>query len=86
MTVIGNTPGLQVQVLELQTSFMTVYRLHIFKTSMPVFLAKNTFMFFVENDDETKSVLNLWSNGLVVKALDSQSRGPRFKTTGWLQG
>ena len=24
----------------------------------------------------------LWSNGLVVKALDSQSRGPVFKTTG----
>ena len=28
----------------------------------------------------------LWSNGLVVKALDSQFRGPVFKTTGWLQG
>ena len=28
----------------------------------------------------------VWSNGLVVKALDSQSRGPVFKTTGWLQG
>ena len=28
----------------------------------------------------------LWSNGLVVKALDSQSRSPVFKTTGWLQG
>ena len=27
-----------------------------------------------------------WSNGLVVKALDSQSRGPMFETTGWLQG
>ena len=27
-----------------------------------------------------------WSNGLVVKALDSQSRGPVFKTAGWLQG
>ena len=26
-----------------------------------------------------------WSNGLVVKALDSQSRGPVFKSTGWLQ-
>ena len=31
-------------------------------------------------------VMELWSNGLVVKALDSQSRGPMFKTTGWLQG
>ena len=28
----------------------------------------------------------LWSNSLVVKALDPQSRGPMFKTTGWLQG
>ena len=27
---------------------------------------------------------SLWSNGLVVKALDSQLRGPVFKTTGWL--
>ena len=26
------------------------------------------------------------SDGLVVKVLDSQSRGPMFKTTGWLQG
>ena len=25
----------------------------------------------------------LWSNDLVVKALDSQSRGPVFKTSGW---
>ena len=30
--------------------------------------------------------VNLWSNGLVVKALDSQSRGPVFKTSEWLQG
>ena len=29
---------------------------------------------------------NIWSNGLVVKALDSHSRGPVFKTTGWLKG
>ena len=28
----------------------------------------------------------LWSIGLVVKVLDSQSKGPVFKTTGWLQG
>ena len=26
------------------------------------------------------------SNGLVVKALDFQTRGPVFKTTGWFQG
>ena len=28
----------------------------------------------------------LWSNGLVVKALDSQSKSLVFKTIGWLQG
>ena len=28
----------------------------------------------------------IWSNGLVVKVLDSQSTSPVFKTTGWLQG
>ena len=28
----------------------------------------------------------IWSDGLVVKSLDPQSRGPVFKTTGWLQG
>ena len=27
-----------------------------------------------------------WSKGLLVKVLDSQSRDPVFKTTGWLQG
>ena len=27
-----------------------------------------------------------WSNGLMVKVMDSQSRGPVFKTTGCLQG
>ena len=25
-----------------------------------------------------------WSNGLVVKVLDSQFSGPMFKTTGWV--
>ena len=34
----------------------------------------------------TQVEYSLLSNGLVVKALDSQSRGPVFKTTGWLQG
>ena len=29
---------------------------------------------------------NKWSNDLVVNALDTQSRDPLFKTTGWLQG
>ena len=40
-------------------------------------------------DDLKNKILELfktltWSNGLVVKALDSQSRGLMFKTTGWL--
>ena len=26
----------------------------------------------------------LWSNGLVVRALESQSKAPRLKTTAWL--
>ena len=30
--------------------------------------------------------LIIWSNCLVVKELDSQSKGPVFKTTKWLQG
>ena len=29
---------------------------------------------------------SLWSGGLVVKSLDSQFRGPMFKSTRWLQG
>ena len=29
---------------------------------------------------------NNMSSGVVVKVLDSQSRGPVSKTTGWLQG
>ena len=32
------------------------------------------------------SLVLLWSNGLVFKALDHQSGGPGFKSTGWPQG
>ena len=32
------------------------------------------------------SKVTLWSDGLVVKSLDFQSRDLVFKTTGWLQG
>ena len=35
---------------------------------------------------KTPYIWSLWTNGLVVKTLDSQSSGPVFKTTGWLQG
>ena len=31
-------------------------------------------------------VLVLWSNGIVLRVLDSEFRGPRFKITGWFQG
>ena len=34
----------------------------------------------------SKALAILWSNVLVGKVLDSQSRGPVFKTTAWLQG
>ena len=43
----------------------------------------------IEKDRDRKyigKVKRQWSSGLVVKALDSQSRVPVFKTTGWLQG
>ena len=33
-----------------------------------------------------RNLHHIWSNGLVVKALDSQSRGPVLKTTRWFQG
>ena len=36
-------------------------------------------------DTKTCFLNIIWNNGLVVKALDSQSRGPMFKNTGWLQ-
>ena len=39
-----------------------------------------------KNEKICKRYRRYWSNGLVVKVLDSQSRGPVFKTTGWLQG
>ena len=29
---------------------------------------------------------SIWSYALVVRAQDSQSKGPRFNTTGWQQG
>ena len=40
----------------------------------------------VPYDFRKRNVLQSRNPGPVVKALDSQSRGPVFKTTGWLQG
>ena len=37
-------------------------------------------------EDRGAAHIEVLRNGLVVKALDSQSRGPVFKTAGWLQG
>ena len=31
-------------------------------------------------------IVTLWTHGLIVRALDSQSRGTGFRTTGWTQG
>ena len=31
-------------------------------------------------------IVDTWNSGQVIKALDSQSKGLRFKATGWLQG
>ena len=42
------------------------------------------FFFFFSSFSVTTS--KKWYNGLVVKALDSQSRSPKLKTTEWLQG
>ena len=38
------------------------------------------------NLNNNNNLPNIWSNGLVVKVLDSQSSGPVLKTTRWLQG
>ena len=43
-------------------------------------------MFYVKHCIEMECLSGQVTNGLVVKVLDSQSRGPVFKTAGWLQG
>ena len=47
---------------------------------------KNYITHSNEEKLNSKFADELLNHGLVVKALDSQSRGPVFKTTGWLQG
>ena len=42
--------------------------------------------FSMTNFHSTLKPISIWANGLVVKALDSQSKVPTFKTTEWLQG
>ena len=55
------------------------------------FLSKNFYILSTKGVYQKTNLVKvyvscLWSNGLVVKALDSQSRVPVIKTTGWLQG
>ena len=45
-----------------------------------------TIALVVDNNNSSNNNISFWSNGLVVKVLDSQLRGPMFKTTRWLQG
>ena len=57
------------------------------KSDWWVFIRKSSFQVLFPTDIYTKQrewfILNLVKK---VKALDSQSMGPVFKTTGWLQG
>ena len=52
-----------------------------------IFLWKlsNTDIMHSINPMLTEKIVSSTYSGLVVKVLDSQSRGPMFKTTGWLQ-
>ena len=45
-------------------------------------LTASVFCFFFL---PSKTLVTISRNGLVIKSLDSQSRGPVFKTTGWLK-
>ena len=50
---------------------------------------QNHFESFLEKFKKVTRVLLssvLWSNGLLVKALELQSSSPIFKTSRWLQG
>ena len=58
-------------------------RLHTYTymDSLLVYESNNHLMLSIKQPEWRK-----WRNSLVVKVLDSQSSGPVFKTTGWLQG
>ena len=51
-----------------------------------IFFRKSCRNWIRETSSRPLFVFQEGFNGLVVKAMDSQSRGPEFKTTGWLQG
>ena len=59
----------------------TIFKQWILKT---ILWRHSYSIWFAKSYSERYS--QIWSNGLEVKVLDSQSRGPLFKTTEWLQG
>ena len=61
--------------------FLGRYRLFRFISISKFDSFMNTFAMIT-----SLSELQFTEDGLVFKALDFQSRGPVFKTTGWLQG
>ena len=72
-----NSLNLALQVFEAFVRILLVVNLSLNPTLL-------TFLALHETNLDDS--IYIWINGLVVKALDSQSRGPMFKTTGWLQG
>ena len=56
--------------------FLLIFSLVVVLTLFQLFLSIISLRF----------LSGLWSHDLVVKAVDSKSRGPGLKTTGWLQG
>ena len=66
--------------------------LQVFESFVRILLIVNLSLnptlltFLALHETKLDDSIYIWSNGLVVKALDSQSRGPMLKTTGWLQG
>ena len=62
-------------------------KITFFKNSKILYINYKFFKDFPYHRKKTnRAVVHSWSNGLVVKTLDSQSRGPVLKSTGWLQG
>ena len=65
-------------------------RFHLHQRSQYFTHVQGGILVLIFDSRKSESVLwipsPLWSNGLVVMVLDSQSRGPMFKTTGRLQG
>ena len=54
--------------------------------NLPEFCGGNFFFLDLWRNKSLWELKTIWSDGLVTKAVDFQSRGPVFKTTGWLQG